>query len=62
MKIRTLLIAGTAAIAATGAWAECAFQNDTTVKTLSAGFEAWKSVTEAMAECGGVEAELDQEF
>lgn len=62
MKMKTLLMAGAVAVTATGAWAECAFQNDTPVKTLSAGFEAWKSVTEAMAECGNVEAELDQEF
>lgn len=62
MTIRTLLIAGAVAALATGASAECAFQNDVPIKTLSAGFEAWKSVTDAMAECGNVEAELDQEF
>ena len=32
------------------------------VKSLSAGFEAWKAVTEFMAKCGDFEAELDQEF
>ncbi|MEM9268748.1 MAG: extracellular solute-binding protein, partial [Pseudomonadota bacterium] len=42
--------------------ADCAFENTTTVKSLTAGFEAWKAVTDAMAECGMVEAELDQEF
>ena len=44
------------------ALAECAFKNETPVKSLSAGFEAWKAVTDAMKECGNVEAELDQEF
>ena len=62
MKIRNILLAGAMSLAATGAWAGCAFENATPVKSLSAGFEAWKSVTEAMAECGNVEAELDQEF
>jgi ABC-type glycerol-3-phosphate transport system substrate-binding protein len=42
--------------------AACAFKNDVPLKSLSAGFEAWKSVTSAMAECGNVQAELDQEF
>lgn len=42
--------------------AECSFENTVPVKSLSAGFEAWKAVTSAMAECGNFEAELDQEF
>src|SRR6056297_973316 len=62
MKLKSLLLAGATAVTATGAWAECAFENDTPVKMLSAGFEAWKVVTDAMAECGNFEAELDQEF
>ena len=37
-------------------------EETTPLKSLSAGFEAWKAVTEAMAECGNVQAELDQEF
>ena len=53
-------IAGTGL--ATGASAACSYETDVTVKSLSAGFEAWKAVTDAMAECGSVEAELDQEF
>ena len=32
------------------------------MKSLTAGFEAWKSVTDAMAECGNFEPELDQEY
>ncbi|MEM6306229.1 MAG: extracellular solute-binding protein, partial [Pseudomonadota bacterium] len=46
----------------TAAWADCAFENTTEIKMLSAGFEAWKAVADAMAECGNVQAELDQEF
>ena len=59
---RTLMLAGAVGLMGSAAWAECSFQNDTEVKVLSAGFEAWKAVTDAMAECGMVEAELDQEF
>ncbi|MEM9222135.1 MAG: extracellular solute-binding protein [Pseudomonadota bacterium] len=62
MKLKTLLAASAMSVLATGAYAACSFENDVTVKSLSAGFEAWKSVTDAMAECGNVEAELDQEF
>lgn len=40
----------------------CTFNNDVPVTSLSAGFEAWKVVTDAMAECGNFRADLDQEF
>lgn len=60
---KQLLLAGAVSLAvANAAYADCAFENDVPVKSLSAGFEAWKAVTDAMAECGNVEAELDQEF
>ena len=49
-------------MASVSAQADCAFENDVKVKSLTAGFEAWKAVTDAMKECGNVEAELDQEF
>ena len=62
MNIRNFAAAGATAIIATGAWAECAFENTVPLKSLSAGFEAWKVVTASMAECGNFEAELDQEF
>ncbi len=63
MMIRNLLLAGAATLAmAAAAQADCAFENAQEVTMLSAGFEAWKSVSEAMAECGNVNAELDQEF
>jgi multiple sugar transport system substrate-binding protein len=65
--MRTIL--GAAALAmmtattATGpAAAACAFQNNVPLKTLTAGFEAWKAVTAAMQECGNVQSELDQDF
>jgi hypothetical protein len=41
---------------------DCAIDNDVELSSLTAGFEAWKSVTDAMAECGNFSAELDQEF
>ena len=49
-------------IPAAPAAAACNFQNTVPLKSLTAGFEAWKVVTGAMAECGNFEAELDQEF
>ena len=60
--LKTALVAGVMSIMSSGAYAACGFTNINTVKSLSAGFEAWKAVTSAMAECGNVEAELDQEF
>jgi len=42
--------------------AACSFSNSVSLKSLTAGFQAWKSVTGAMAECGNLEAELDQDF
>lgn len=47
---------------ASGASAACASRNDVPVRSLSAGFQAWKAVTAAMAECGNFQAELDQEY
>ncbi|QPH53663.1 ABC transporter substrate-binding protein [Pontivivens ytuae] len=62
MKPMTLALGGALALFATTAMADCAFENTVEVKSLTAGFEAWKAVTDAMAECGNVQAELDQEF
>ncbi|RVT85714.1 extracellular solute-binding protein [Rhodobacteraceae bacterium CCMM004] len=62
MTMRTLALAGTMALMGSASYAACAFENETEVKMLSAGFEAWKSVADAMSECGNVQAELDQEF
>ena len=52
----------TALIPAAPAAAACDFENTVPLKSLTAGFEAWKVVTDAMSECGNFEAELDQEF
>ncbi len=62
MKFKTLALAAALALVAGGANAACAFKNDVPLKSLTAGFEAWKAATGAMAECGNLEAELDQEF
>ncbi len=63
MKFRTVVAAAAISLlAGQTAHAACAFENDTTVKISAAAFQAWKSVTSAMAECGNVEAELSQEF
>lgn len=62
MMLKKLALAGAMSLLGTTAWSACAFENKTEVKILSAGFEAWKAVTDAMAECGNVQAELDQEF
>lgn len=65
--MKKLLLASAVSIGAimavsTSAHADCAIQNDIELSSLTAGFEAWKSVTDAMAECGNFTAELDQEF
>lgn len=65
--MKKLLLASAVSIgaimaASTAAYADCAIQNDVELSSLTAGFEAWKSVTDAMAECGNFSAELDQEF
>ncbi len=61
MNIRAIALAGAMTLLTSSAFA-CAFQNDIEVKSLSAGFEAWKAATDAMSECGNFQAELDQEF
>lgn len=63
MTLRPLALTAAVLLATTGlARAECAFDNEMPLKSLTAGFEAWKAVTDAMAECGNFQAELDQEF
>ncbi|WP_270728889.1 ABC transporter substrate-binding protein [Shimia sp. Alg240-R146] len=62
MKLKTLLAAGVVAMSSTAAFAGCAVENSVPLKSLSAGFEAWKAVTDAMGECGNFQASLDQEF
>lgn len=62
MKLKTILMAGAVSAMASTASAECAFENTVPLRSLTAGFEAWKAVTDAMAECGNFEANLDQDF
>ncbi|SFT54300.1 ABC transporter substrate-binding protein [Sedimentitalea nanhaiensis] len=62
MNLRTLILAGALSVSGTVSYANCAYKNDTPVSMLAAGFEAWKAVANAMAECGNFTAELDQEF
>ena len=63
MKRIVTLFVTLAVLALSTAWAqECDYQNEVPVTSLSAGFEAWKVVTDHMAECGNFTPELDQEF
>lgn len=63
MTLKKLAAAAAVSLFASGgAWAGCAFENTVPLKSLSAGFAAWKAVTGAMAECGNFTPELDQEF
>ncbi len=59
--LATGLAVGLAALPGT-AEAACAIRNTVPIKTLSAGFDAWKAVTAAWAECGNVQSELDMNF
>lgn len=61
--LKTLISAAALTLAlGAGAQAACAFRNETPLKSLTAGFDAWKAVTAAWAECGNVQSELDQNF
>jgi multiple sugar transport system substrate-binding protein len=62
MFLKRIALAGAVSLAGSAAFAGCAYENQVPIKSLSAGFEAWKAVTDAMAECGNFQAELDQEF
>lgn len=62
MYLKKIAMVGAVSLVGSGAWASCTYENTTPISMLSAGFEAWKAVSDAMAECGNFEAELDQEF
>ena len=62
MRRAAAALLGAIALTTAAASAACPFRNTVPLKSLSAGFQAWKSVTAAMAECGNVTAALDQEF
>lgn len=60
---KTLMLATALTVAvASGAQAACAFRNETPIRMLAASFPAWKAATDAMAECGNFQAELDLQF
>lgn len=59
---RLAVAAAVSLLAVASAHAACSYENKVPLKSLSAGFEAWKAVTGAMAECGNFRAELDQDF
>lgn len=60
--IKRLILCAVLAAAFANPAAACGFQNAVPVKMLSAGFEAWKVVSDAMKACGNFSPELDQEF
>jgi len=62
MLTRKIALAGAFALLGSTAWGACAIQNTVDLRSLTAGFEAWKSATSAMAECGNFTPALDQEF
>ena len=62
MKRLMTLVLSLAVLSMGAALAQCEFENETPVTSLSAGFDAWKVVTDEMAECGNFTAELDQEY
>lgn len=62
MTIKMIALASVFAWTTAAGAAECPFKNDVPIKMLSAGFEAWKSVSSQMSQCGNFSAELDQEF
>ncbi len=61
MNLKSLFAGATLAMVSGAALADCAFENQNPVKVLATGFDAWKAVTEAIAECGNVAVELSQE-
>jgi ABC-type glycerol-3-phosphate transport system substrate-binding protein len=66
MTIRKIALASAVALATVAApaarAADCGFRNDVPIKLLAAGFQAWKSLSSQMAQCGDFSAELDQAF
>lgn len=49
-------------VAPSAVWAQCSELSTVPVTSLSNSFDAWKVVTDAMAACGNLTAELDSEF
>tara|TARA_R110002020_G_scaffold109430_15_gene253132 strand:- start:24770 stop:25963 length:1194 start_codon:yes stop_codon:yes gene_type:complete len=55
MTLAVLLMSSSAA------FADCAFENKTPIKAITAAFPAFKAIAENMEECGNIQVELDQE-
>jgi ABC-type glycerol-3-phosphate transport system substrate-binding protein len=62
MTLKMIALASVFAWSTAAGAAECPFKNEVPIKLLAAGFEAWKSVSSQMQQCGNFSAELDQEF
>ncbi len=60
--LKTLALATAIALGGSAAQAACSFENDTRISYLGNAFGAIKAITQAMAECGNFEAELDKDF
>ena len=52
MKIKYFLISLVFSLVSSVSWAGCSYTNVNEIRSLSNSYEAWKSVTEAMSECG----------
>lgn len=59
MFLKRIVLASAMTLMGSAAFAACSYENEVPIRSLSAGFEAWKAVTDAMAECGNFQAELD---
>ena len=62
MKIKYFLISLVFSLVSSVSWAGCSYTNVNEIRSLSNSYEAWKSVTEAMSECGNFSPTLDADF
>lgn len=62
MLVRAFAVGAALSVSAFAAHAECAFENKTEIRAITGSFPAWVAVTDAMKECGNVQAELNNEF
>ena len=62
MLVRSIAIGAALSAWAFAAHAECAYENETEIRAITGSMPAWVAVTEAMKECGNVQAELNNEF
>lgn len=62
MLVRSIAIGAAFSVWAFATHAECAYENETEIRAITGSMPAWVAVTEAMKECGNVQAELNNEF